>query len=287
MRIHFLNRGHAECCLKNCRLILEAELSAGRSHKLPAQRLRNAFCQGLGYSSYEELERFLSLHPTLNSTPDPIAVLAALTKSFRLSLDIAQTSGFRLGTNMDHLATQLAQRALLALNSTDPNGDSDEYLPLPSIPRYRSVIEGRKFFAGFSVDGPYVGDGEDEVSIGVSSIVELAAPLHLPQLMNWNTKWVLPARWVVVKYSHEIRIDLSYLSEQGRLEFSRQFGVPISKRQYGVDDHGVLFFQSPAFLALCEWAKAHPMLARRIEDRYCLYIPTLSAEIARVIGAEA
>jgi hypothetical protein len=67
------------------------------------------------------------------------------------------------------------------------------------------------------------------------------------------------------------------------LEFSRQFGVPISNRPYGVYDQGALFFQSPAFLALCEWAKTHPRLATRIED-FCPYTPTLSTEIARVLG---
>jgi hypothetical protein len=285
MRIHFLHRGHAERCLKDCRLILEAELSAGRNHRLPTQRVRNAFCQGLGYSSHEELERFLSLYPTPNSTPDPITLLAALTKSFQLSLDVAQTSGFRLDANKDHVATQLAQRALLSLNGTDLKAGGDHYLPPPSVPRYRSTLDGRKFFVGFSVDGPYVSDGEDGVSIGVSSIVKLATPSQLPDLMNWNTKWVLPARWVVVKYSDEIRIDLSYLSEQGRLEFSRRFGVPISGRLHGVLDDGALFFQSPAFQALCEWAKAHPRLAKRIED-YCPYIPALSTEIARAVGKE-
>src|SRR5207249_989903 len=121
-------------------------------------------------------------------------------------------------------------------------------------------IEGRKFLVDFGVDGPDVGTeengvgGEDGVVIGVSSIVELSTPARLREVMNWNANWTLPLRPVVVKYDREIRIDLSYLSKQGILEFSQHFGVPISECPFGVDDYGMLFFQSPAFLALGEWA---------------------------------
>jgi hypothetical protein len=146
---------------------------------------------------------------------------------------------------------------------------------------YRSTIEGREFLAGFAVDGPYVSDGEDGVAIGVSSLVRLVAPSHFPRLTNWNPQWTLPERWVVVKYSHEIRIDLSYLSDRGRLEFSRQFGVPISEHPEGIDDHGALFFRSSAFIALCDWTRAHPRLAKRIDARCSSYVPTLPSEIAR------
>jgi hypothetical protein len=283
MRIHFSNRGHAERCLKDCQFILETALSISRSHRLPSSRLRNAFCQGLGYSSYQELKNSFSLHLAPNPTLDPTTLSAALTKSFQLGLEIADASGFRSDANVDHLAEQLARRALRGLNYNAPNSDSGPHLPPPSVPLYRATIEGRKFFVGFSVDGPYVDDGEDWVVIGASSIVELAAPLRLSELVNWNTDWAQPTRWVVVKYSHEIRIDLSYLSNQGRQEFSRQFGVPIRNRSYGIDDHGELFFQSPAFQMLCKWAKTHPELAKRIQG-YCPYIPTLPAELARLIG---
>jgi hypothetical protein len=86
-----------------------------------------------------------------------------------------------------------------------------------------------------------------------------------------------------VKYDREIRLDLSYLSEQGTQEFSQHFGVPISKHPYGIDDHGALFLQSPAFQVLSKWAKANPRLAERIEY-FCPYIPTLPAALARLMG---
>lgn len=50
------------------------------------------------------------------------------------------------------------------------------------------------------------------------------------------------------------------LSEQGALEFSPPFGVPISEHSYGIDIHGTLYFQSPAFADLCDRAKALPGL---------------------------
>jgi len=277
MRIHFLNRGHAERCLKNCRAILEKTLSTS---KLPAHRLRNAFSQGWGYSSYEELIRFLSLHTATDSTTDQNALLDALIKGFRLSLELARTGGFHVSGNVESLALRSAQRALRMLSLTDPD---DEHAALPSVPPYRRTIEGRKFFVDFSVDGPYVGDGKDGVPIGASSIVKLAVPWRLPQLMNWNPKWELPSRWVVVKYDREIRIDLSYLSEYGRREFSQQFGVPISNYPYGEEDQGALFLQSSAFLVLDEWAKANPQLAKRLKF-YCPYIPNLPVELERFIG---
>ncbi len=286
MRIHFLHRGHAERCLKNCRQILDAELSADADHRLPTNRVQNAFCQGLGYSSYNELVNFQSLHSTPAPTPDSGALSAALTKSFKLSLEVARTSGFRFPKNTDDLAERLSKNALRALNSTEPGPVRERYLPPPSVRFYRSTIEGRKFFAGLSIDGPYVGDRDNDVCLGASSIVELAIPWLRPVAMNRGIGVGLPtSRWVVVKYDHEERIDLNSLSEQGRLEFSRRFGVPISGGPHGVDDHGALFFRSESFLALCEWAKAHPRLAKRIED-HCPYIPTLPTEIARAIGAE-
>ena len=280
MRIHFLNRGHAERCLKNCRFNLETTLSVSGDYRLPIQRLRNAFCQGLGYGSYDELGRVLASHPTtVMASPAP-ALQVALIKSFKLGLDLALTSGCHITTNLDDLAVRLSKKAVRDLKRTAPRPTHERYLPPPRARFYRSTIEGRKFLAGLSVDGPYVSDGDDDVCIGASSIVKFAVRL-LPSEQRIDAP-IPSSRWIVVKYADEKRIDLSSLSDQGRLEFSRQFGVPISERLDGIDDHGALFFRSEAFLALCEWAKAHPRLAKRIKD-HCSYVPTLPEELARVI----
>src|SRR5437879_2375540 len=139
MRIHFLHRGHAERCLKNCLFILRIELSKYPKLRVAAHHLRNAFCRGLGYSSYEELVRFLSLHPTTDSATNPDALLEALTKGFRLSLELVKTSEFRLSVDMERLAVQLAKKAFLMLINTEPGGYEDRHFIRPVL-LYRRTI---------------------------------------------------------------------------------------------------------------------------------------------------
>jgi hypothetical protein len=139
------------------------------------------------------------------------------------------------------------------------------------------VIERRRFHAGLAVDGPYVSDGDGDVSIGVSSIVEL--PLMNPNRdaagPDLSGKVVTMRRWFAVKYGSELKIGLTGLSDAGRHEFSQKFGLPFAEYPTGFDDHGESFFRSDAFGALVKWMKLHPSAAKRLPQIQQFYIPKL------------
>jgi hypothetical protein len=283
MRILFVNRGHAERCLKVCRNLFAAEFSLQPGKFLPSQRVRNAFCHGLGYSSYDELARMLSTHESAGPTSSK-SLFDALQQSFVAAFQVAHESGFGSVPNPDKRAARLSRKALRALTDKEPREKTARCSVFPHVRFYRSLIEGRIFFAGLSIDGPYVGDRDHSVCIGCSSIVE--RQMHLiPSTRPFGERWTGPfrSRWFVVKYSDERRIDLTSLSEQGRLEFSRQFGVPISTNMYGREDFGASFFRSEAFRTLCDWAVKHPRLTKRLES-HSDYLPTLTEQLTKALA---
>lgn len=113
MRILFRNIGQAEFYLKASKKTLANNLIAPEGGRLPTQRVRNAFCKGLGYSSYDELKVILGRRYELdNSSPHPDDLHKAFSKSFLLALAVAEEYGFRLPEPADTLALRFAEEIL-------------------------------------------------------------------------------------------------------------------------------------------------------------------------------
>lgn len=113
MRILFRNLGQADFYLKACKKTLANSLIAPDGGRLPTQRVRNAFCKGLGYSSYEELKITMSRrHEFDNSFPPLDDLHRAFSNGFSLALAVAEEYGFQLPEPADILALQLAEEVL-------------------------------------------------------------------------------------------------------------------------------------------------------------------------------
>lgn len=113
MRILFRNLGQAEFYLKTSKRALVNNLIAPDGGRLPAQRVRNAFCMGLGYSSYDELKLIMSQrHEHDNSFSASDDLHYAFYKGFSLALAIAEECGFRHTEPAAKLAVRLAEETL-------------------------------------------------------------------------------------------------------------------------------------------------------------------------------
>lgn len=113
MRILFRNLGQAEYYLKASKKTLAKNLIAPDGGRLPTQRVRNAFCKGVGYSSYDELKLIMSQrhkYDKPSSSPDDLH--RAFSKGFSLALAVAEEYGFRLPEPVDTLAPRLAGEVL-------------------------------------------------------------------------------------------------------------------------------------------------------------------------------
>lgn len=128
MRVPFKNLGQADLYLKTCNKTLAAHLERYSGHRPATQRARNSFCQGFGYSSYEELKRVLS-DPARVSAPIPSEEI--FLQTFVKGFDLAFESAVRVGNSGDasdgrlHHATAvvLAEEVMGELMRTGSAGD--------------------------------------------------------------------------------------------------------------------------------------------------------------------
>lgn len=113
MRILFRNLGQAEFYLKASKKILANNLIAPEGGRLPTQRIRNALCKGIGYSSYDELKLVISRRQEgYHYLPVPDDLHQGFSKGFSLALAIAEEYGFRLPEPADALSLRLAGEIL-------------------------------------------------------------------------------------------------------------------------------------------------------------------------------
>lgn len=108
MRILFRNLGEAEFFLKTSKRALANNLIAPDGGRLPTQRVRNALCKGLGYSSYDQL-RLIMRRRHVNFSPSPDDLYIAFSKGFSLTLVIAEEYGFQFPETAHTLASRLAR----------------------------------------------------------------------------------------------------------------------------------------------------------------------------------
>jgi hypothetical protein len=95
MRIHFKHVGHANCYLKTCKRILASNLIGPDGGRIPTQRVRNALCQGLGYSNYDDLKRVMARRRDNDYyLPSPNDLRAAFASALALALAVAEGYGF-------------------------------------------------------------------------------------------------------------------------------------------------------------------------------------------------
>lgn len=113
MRILFRNMGQADFFLKTNKRALENNLATPDGGRHPTQRVRNAFCKGLGYNSYDELKLIMGGRPEdANFLPPLDDLYRASSKGFSLAFVIAEEYGFRLPEPADPLALRLAGEIL-------------------------------------------------------------------------------------------------------------------------------------------------------------------------------
>lgn len=113
MRIFFNHLDHAEHYLKASKRILIENVIAPDGGRLPTQRLRNAFCRGWGYSSYDELKLIMRGRRAYECFfPDSDDLHWAFYKGFSLALSMAEEYGFRLQEPAEKLAVRLAIETL-------------------------------------------------------------------------------------------------------------------------------------------------------------------------------
>lgn len=113
MRILFRNIGQAEFFLKTSKKALANNLIAPDGGRLPTQRVRNALCKGLGYSSYDELKIIMSnRHEDDSPLPSSEDLHWAFYNGFSLALGVAEECGFRLPEPAAKLAVRLAEETL-------------------------------------------------------------------------------------------------------------------------------------------------------------------------------
>lgn len=102
MRVDFKTLSHAERCLSIIKDNLAHSLRELENIKLPVQRIRNAFCVGLGYSSYSELQKLLGADSRpAYVEPDGSILLQALQKGFQLVIPILEELGVQISEH-DH-----------------------------------------------------------------------------------------------------------------------------------------------------------------------------------------
>ncbi len=117
MRAHFKNLGQANLYLKTCKKVLDGYLRLPAEIRLPSQRIRNAFCRGFGYSSYDELRRLLSgVRQPVTSLPTEEALLSCITKGFSLAFDVASECGAQLNPVDQFMTETLARSAFDEMN---------------------------------------------------------------------------------------------------------------------------------------------------------------------------
>jgi hypothetical protein len=136
---------------------------------------------------------------------------------------------------------------------------------------FRCRIEGVQFKAVMNVEGPYIvrvtpvtsSDGKvllgGGVALGSHAAIACLRPGDgMEQVAGW---------WIV---AHGVsRISLDGVSEKGRAELSRSFGIQIADTQMTKAEYRRLFLESDAYRGLFRWAASHPRLVKKYENVPC------------------
>lgn len=201
-----------------------------------------------GYTNWHHVTTCLkeSTVPTTHSQPQ---LTPAMIKNASASLELRE-----IATGQRYMAMLKAQGTA----KVHRYGPGREH-------RFHSVeIDGILFNASVQSDGLHIsaftkrirGDILGSVALGVSSI-------HFTQDERRRTK----ENWHICKYGpKEARIAIGPLSNEGRMALAHEFGFRIWEKDEWVGtpewevESNRLFYLSPAFERLCDWAKAHPKI---------------------------
>lgn len=226
----------------------------GISHNVALERA----AQAAGYDHWHHVQWCLAQQ---DSSSEPPPVKAAPANPY----DSVMLKG---QTYMDYLARNAVESVIV----NEPKGDVFHDV----------VIEGTRFYATFSVDGPIVIKVLPGTRNQQAGWVQLGvAEIHFAATNSWDDD--SPKRWSACKYGpNEARISLAELSSEGRHAFAREFGIAI---HYAHGDpngetpsHALsnplnrekVFYFTPAFAGLCQWAKKHPRKIRKQSGFYHL-----------------
>jgi|GEM_PF-7090806 len=112
MRLKFENFGHAERYLKVCKRVLVEHISGPDGARLGRERIRNAFCQGFGFSHYPEMQYILKALKIPEATNSEEELSLAFRKGFTRALEVAAEQGFTIAHSPEILAAIAVNRVL-------------------------------------------------------------------------------------------------------------------------------------------------------------------------------
>lgn len=137
------------------------------------------------------------------------------------------------------------ENALWKMNRDDP--------PYMSVSNrfYSSTIAGLQFHGDLDRVGPYIVGPDGSVAIGACSIIHLE-----------DGEEKKPEGYYIAKYgdSWQTKIHLKGFTESDIARLTAEFGIP---RGHYADDRTV-FYQTPAFNALCAWTEKNHKYAKRV-----------------------
>lgn len=143
------------------------------------------------------------------------------------------------------------------------------------------VIDGMRFNGVIGYSEPYLRyvpppsifwlDGY--VKLGYGTEIRYEIPIIGPKKAGW---------YICYQFSAQINID--HLSDEGRHTLAYQFGIPIKLRsddflevdqtnfdfigeRRSMPDHNILFFMSPSYKSIVDWAKKHTRKMKIVENR--------------------
>lgn len=166
-----------------------------------------------------------------------------------------------LDENVDYTRMGVMESYMDALKEKF-NGVEIERFPVKGDVFHAVEIEGQYFYGSISVDGPVVvlADRRNRydkgfVQLGVAQIC-FTSKCHQDNQQEW----------FICKYGPaQARVPLNGLSSAGRYAVAYEFGIPIIDINLQLIN-GSLFYWSPAFHSLCEFAKKHPRKAKEWES---------------------
>jgi hypothetical protein len=117
MRIYFKTLSRADRYFSRCKTAILQYIPEVDRDKYPSQRMRNAFCSGLGYSSYDELRRTVFQNLVVaRDLPDVESVRQASIVGFTRAIQIIQrVDGISLLLDSPQLPSQLSETVIRSL----------------------------------------------------------------------------------------------------------------------------------------------------------------------------
>ncbi|MFZ2169554.1 MAG: hypothetical protein WAW61_07950 [Methylococcaceae bacterium] len=157
------------------------------------------------------------------------------------------------------------------------NGAKIDRFPAKGNIYHAIEVDSQYFYGTITVDGPAIVRGDRRHRYERGWVQLGVAEMCFTSDQPWNDQ--LERSWFICKYGPgEARVPLDGLSPDARHAVAHEFGIPIrywtSEGNESVPEEfmevsnpmGELFYLSPSFQSLCEFAQKHPRKAKKWES---------------------